>query len=47
MLNKYNIDRISINQTMNDKTLKLIGRNHNKEDIKRVYHLAKESDLKP
>ena len=47
MLNKYNIDRISINpQTMNDKTLKLIGRNHNKKDIKRAYHLAKEIGFK-
>ena len=47
MLNRHNIDRISINpQTMNDKTLKLIGRNHNKEDIKRAYHLAKEIGFK-
>jgi len=36
-------DRISINpQTMNDKTLKLIGRNHSVEDIKRVYYEARE-----
>ncbi len=47
ILNKNNIDRISINpQTMNDETLKLIGRNHNKEDIKRAYHLAKEIGFK-
>ena len=47
MLNKHNIDRISINpQTMNDETLKLIGRNHNKEDIKRAYHLVKGMGFK-
>ncbi|MEA4973824.1 MAG: coproporphyrinogen dehydrogenase HemZ [Candidatus Metalachnospira sp.] len=37
-------DRISINpQTMNDKTLKLIGRNHSVDDIKRVYYEAREA----
>lgn len=47
MLNRNNIDRISINpQTMNDETLKLIGRNHNKEDIKTAYYLAKEIGFK-
>lgn len=47
MLNRNNIDRISINpQTMNDKTLKLIGRKHNSEDIKRAYYLAKEIGFK-
>lgn len=46
MFVRNDIDRISINpQTMNDKTLKLIGRNHNKEDIKRAYYLAKEIGL--
>lgn len=36
-------NRISINpQTMNDKTLKLIGRNHSVEDIKRVYYEARD-----
>ena len=43
MLNRHDIDRISINpQTMNDETLKLIGRKHNNEDIIRAYYLAKE-----
>ena len=43
MLNKNNIDRISINpQTMNDNTLKLIGRKHNSMDIVKSYYLAKE-----
>ena len=37
-------DRISINpQTMNDKTLKLIGRNHSVEDIQRVYNEARDA----
>jgi oxygen-independent coproporphyrinogen-3 oxidase len=43
MLNKNNIGRISINpQTMNDSTLKLIGRHHNSSDIVKTFHLAKE-----
>ncbi len=43
MLNKNNIGRISINpQTMNDTTLKLIGRKHKTEDIIRTFKLAKE-----
>lgn len=47
MLSENNINRISINpQTMNDKTLKLIGRNHTSEDIMRTFHLAKEMNFK-
>ena len=43
MLSKNNIGRISINpQTMNDKTLKLIGRHHNSHDIIETFNLAKE-----
>jgi len=43
MLNKNNIRRISINpQTMNDATLKLIGRQHKTEDIIKTFKLAKE-----
>mgnify|MGYP001279735139 CR=1 FL=1 len=43
MLNKNEIDRISINpQTMNDGTLRLIGRKHNSEPIIAAYYLAKE-----
>lgn len=43
MLNKNKISRISINpQTMNDKTLQLIGRKHNAEDIVKTYYLAKD-----
>lgn len=43
MLNKNNVNRISINpQTMNDSTLKLIGRKHNSMDIIKSYYLARE-----
>lgn len=43
VLHDNNINRISINpQTMNDDTLKLIGREHTSEDIKRTYYLAKD-----
>lgn len=38
-----NVTRISINpQTMNDKTLKLIGRTHSSEDIKEKFKMARE-----
>lgn len=37
------VNRISINpQTMNDTTLKLIGRNHTSDDVARVFHLARD-----
>ncbi len=43
LFSEYDIDRISINpQTMNDSTLKLIGRNHLTADIERVYYKARE-----
>jgi len=43
MLKENNIDRISINpQTMNDKTLELIGRSHRAKDIIDVYCLARK-----
>lgn len=42
VLKKYGVDRICINpQTMNDKTLKLIGRNHGVSDIQEVMQMAK------
>lgn len=42
MLKSQKINRISINpQTMNDSTLKTIGRNHTSEDIINAYNLAK------
>lgn len=38
-----NVTRISINpQTMNDETLKLIGRTHTSEDIKEKFKMARE-----
>lgn len=43
MLKDNHVNRISINpQTMNDNTLKLIGRKHTSSDIVDVYHKAKE-----
>lgn len=43
LFKKYRIDRISINpQTMVDSTLKLIGRQHNSQDIVETYKMAKE-----
>ena len=42
-LKNHNVDRISINpQTMNDKTLHLIGRAHSAQDIRDAMSLAKE-----
>lgn len=47
MLRGHSVDRISINpQTMNEKTLKTIGRNHSVEDIIRAYDLAREVGFK-
>lgn len=41
-MKKYSVDRISINpQTMNDKTLKLIGRNHDTESIYKCFEMAR------
>ncbi len=43
MLNKNKVGRISINpQTMNNDTLRLIGRQHKAEDIVKTFNLAKE-----
>lgn len=42
IMKKYSVTRISINpQTMNDDTLKLVGRNHTSEDVVKYYKLAK------
>jgi len=42
-MKEYKVDRISINpQTMNDKTLNLIGRTHSSEDIKEKFKMARE-----
>lgn len=43
VLKKYGVDRISVNpQTMNQKTLDLIGRRHTVEQTARAYKLARE-----
>ena len=42
-MKKYNVSRISINpQTMNDDTLKVIGRSHTVEDVIRSFNEARE-----
>lgn len=42
-MKNYNVTRISINpQTMNDNTLKLIGRGHNSQDVIDKFKMAKE-----
>lgn len=42
VLKKYNVDRISINpQSMNDSTLKIIGRAHNADDIREAMKTAR------
>lgn len=47
VLKKHNVSRISINpQTMNDETLKLIGRNHSVEDVKEKFNMARELGFK-
>ena len=46
VIRKNGADRISINpQTMNDRTLELIGRSHNVDDIYRAFELAKASGI--
>ncbi len=43
ILKKYNVDRISINpQSMNRKTLEIIGRKHTVEDFIEVFKMARE-----
>lgn len=43
VLRKYPVTRISVNpQTMSDKTLKLIGRNHTVAQVVEAYKMAKE-----
>ena len=41
-MKKYNVTRISINpQTMNDETLKMIGRGHNSNDVIEKFNIAR------
>ncbi len=43
MLKSYGVNRISVNpQTFNDKTLKLIGRKHTVDEVKKAYARAKK-----
>ena len=43
VLKRHGIGRISINpQTMNDETLRRVGRSHTREDIVRTFELARE-----
>lgn len=43
LLKDYNVSRISINpQSMNDRTLRLIGRNHRSDQIANCFHMARE-----
>ena len=42
-MKKYGVHRISVNpQTMNDDTLKLIGRNHSVDSVKETFKMARE-----
>ena len=42
-MKNYSVDRISINpQTMNNKTLSLIGRGHTEEETVNVFKLARK-----
>lgn len=42
-MKRYHVDRISINpQTMNDKTLKAIGRNHDSKSVEECFNMARD-----
>lgn len=46
-IKEFDIDRISINpQSMNDETLKTVGRNHSSEDIRNAFKMANEVGIK-
>ena len=43
LMKQYGVNRISINpQTMNEETLRRVGRKHSVEDIRRVFREARE-----
>lgn len=43
VIRRYPVTRISVNpQTMQQKTLDLVGRRHTVEDVERIFHLARE-----
>lgn len=42
-MKEFEVSRISINpQTMNDKTLKIIGRSHDANEVKEIFYLARD-----
>ncbi len=44
VMKRHNVSRISVNpQTMNDKTLKLIGRHHTAEQLKEAFRLSRKA----
>ncbi len=46
VLKKHGVNRISVNpQSINDKTLKIIGRNHTKEQFIDAYNMVREFDF--
>jgi len=46
-IKKFSADRISINpQSMNNRTLKMIGRNHTKEDVINIFNMARKLGFK-
>ncbi len=46
VIKNHNIDRISINpQSMNESTLKVIGRKHTPDDIRKAMYLARECGI--
>lgn len=46
MLKDYGVNRVSINpQTMNDRTLKLIGRGHSANQIREAFAVARECEI--
>ena len=43
VIRRYPVTRISVNpQTMQQKTLDLVGRKHTVEDVERIFHMARE-----
>lgn len=46
-MKKFSADRISINpQSMNNRTLKMIGRSHTKEDVINIFNMARKLGFK-
>ncbi|MDV3428393.1 MAG: coproporphyrinogen dehydrogenase HemZ [Bacillota bacterium] len=47
IMKKFSTDRISINpQSMNNRTLKMIGRSHTKEDVINIFNMARNLGFK-